>query len=217
MFHVSHAVLAAVANGETMKWTTNISPLIKEFELRKNPVIIRVNKFDEKSAKEFQESVAQAHNTGQRVIPVVISSPGGQVYHLTSMLDAIEDSELPVATIADGLAMSCGAVLLSAGSDGMRFATPNATIMVHDVSSMNWGKVEDLKTSAEEADRLNNLIMGYMSRQCGKKENYFIKELHKQGRTDWFMDAAAAKKIGLINHIRKPTLRINIGVEIDFE
>jgi hypothetical protein len=59
-----------------MKWTTKISPLVKEVELRKSPVIIRVNKFDEESAKKFDEEVAQAHNTGQKIIPVVIDSFG---------------------------------------------------------------------------------------------------------------------------------------------
>ena len=55
-----------------MKWTVNIDPKIKELELRKQPVIIRVNKFTEDSAKKFQQEIAQAHNTGQKVIPVVL-------------------------------------------------------------------------------------------------------------------------------------------------
>ena len=55
-----------------MKWTSKISHLIKECELRKNPVIIRVNKFDEKSSKEFENQMSLAHNTGQKVIPVVL-------------------------------------------------------------------------------------------------------------------------------------------------
>jgi hypothetical protein len=59
-----------------MKWITKISPLIKEIELRKSPIIIRVNKFDEESAKKFDEEVALAHNTGQKVIPIVIDSFG---------------------------------------------------------------------------------------------------------------------------------------------
>ena len=84
-----------------MKWITNISPLIKEIELRKNPVIVRVNKFDEDSAKKFSLELAQAHNTGQKVIPVVIDSYGGQVYSLMSMISAIKHSELPIATIVD--------------------------------------------------------------------------------------------------------------------
>ena len=45
-----------------MKWTSNVSSLIKEIELRKSPVIIRVNKFDEDSAKKFDEQMSLAHN-----------------------------------------------------------------------------------------------------------------------------------------------------------
>ena len=85
-----------------MKWTTKISPLIKEVELRKGPVVVRVNKFDEESAKKFSDSLAQAHNTGQPVIPVVIDSYGGEVYGLMSMISAIKHAELPVATIIEG-------------------------------------------------------------------------------------------------------------------
>ena len=57
-----------------MKWITSISPLIKEVEMRNNPVIVRVNKFDEEAAKKFDLDVARAHNSGQKVIPVVIDS-----------------------------------------------------------------------------------------------------------------------------------------------
>ena len=138
-----------------MNWTSKISHLIKDVELRKNPVIIRVNKFNEESAKKFSDEIGQAHNTGQKVIPVVIDSYGGQVYSLMSMIGAIKHSEIPVATIVEGKAMSCGAVLFTFGEEGMRFMDPNATVMIHDVSSMDWGKVEELKAGAKEADRLN--------------------------------------------------------------
>ena len=87
--------------------------MIKDVELRKPPIIIRVNKFNEKAALEFATKVAVAHSTGQKVIPVVIDSYGGEVYSLMSMISSIESSELPVATIVEGKAMSCGAVLLS--------------------------------------------------------------------------------------------------------
>jgi membrane-bound ClpP family serine protease len=80
-------------------WITEIDPKVKEIELRKQPVIIRVNKFDEDSAKKFAQEMAQAHNTGQKIIPVIIDSYGGQVYSLMSMISAIKHAEIPVATI----------------------------------------------------------------------------------------------------------------------
>lgn len=200
-----------------MKWTTKISPLIKEVELRKNPIIITVNKFDEKSAKEFQAQVAQAHNTGQKVIPVIIDSYGGQVYSLMSMISAIKHSELPIATIVEGKAMSCGAVLLTFGEEGMRFADPNATIMIHDVSTGGHGKIEELKADVKEAERLDEKIFTMMARNCGKKDDFFKKKVFTKKHADWFMNAEEAKKHSIVNHLRVPKLNISVSVDVDFE
>ena len=186
-----------------MKWMTKVSPLIKEVEMRHNPVIVRVNKFDEDAAKKFDQEIARAHNTGQKVIPVVIDSYGGQVYSLMSMISAIKHSELPIATIVEGKAMSCGAVLFTFGEEGLRFMDPNATIMIHDVSSMDWGKVEELKAGAKEADRLNTKIYTMMARNCGKKDDYFMKIVDKKKHADWFLDSEEAKKHGMVNHYGK--------------
>jgi len=200
-----------------MKWMTKISPLIKEIELRKNPIIVRVNKFDEDSAKKFDQEIAQAHNTGQKVIPVVIDSYGGQVYSLMAMISAIQNAELPVATIVEGKAMSCGAILFSFGEEGRRFIDPNATVMIHDVSSMDMGKVEELKAGAKEADRLNEIVYKMMAQNCGKKDDYFMKIVDKKKHADWFLDAKEAKKHGLANHLRVPKINISVNVDIDFE
>ena len=200
-----------------MIWTSKVSPLVKEVELRKPPVIIRVNKFTEDSAKKFHQEMAMAHSSGQKVIPVVIDSYGGQVYSLMSMISAIESADLPVATIVEGKAMSCGAVLLTFGEQGMRFADPNATVMIHDVSSGGWGKIEELKADVAEADRLDQKIFTMMARNCGKKDDYFKKKVFNKKHADWFMDAQEAKKHGLVNHLRVPKLSIKIDVDIDFD
>jgi len=200
-----------------MKWVTKLSPLVKEIELRKNPVIIRVNKFDEDSAKKFDQDIALAHNTGQSVIPVVIDSYGGQVYSLMSMISSIKHSELPVATIVEGKAMSCGAILFSFGEAGYRFMDPDATLMIHDVSSMDMGKVEELKASAMEADRLNQLVYKMMAQNCGKADDYFMKIVDKKKHADWFLDAKQSKRHGLANYLRVPKFSISVLVNIDFE
>ena len=200
-----------------MKHTVNISPLIKELELRKSPVIVRVNKFDEESAKKFVTEVAQAHNTGQKVIPIVIDSYGGEVYSLMTMIAAIKDAELQVATIVEGKAMSCGAVLLTFGETGLRFADPDATIMIHDVSSGGHGKIEELKADVKEAERLDEKIYIMMARNCGKKDDYFKKKVFSKKHADWFMDAEEAKKHNIVNQLRLPTIRINVNVDINFE
>ena len=200
-----------------MNWISKVSPLLKEYELRRSPIIVRVNKFDEDAAKQFQNEMAAAHNTGQNVIPVVIDSYGGQVYSLMAMISAIKHAEIPVATIVEGKAMSCGAILFSFGEAGLRFMDPDATIMIHDVSSMEHGKVEEIKSSAEEAERLNQKVYTMMARNCGKKDDYFLKLVHKKGHADWYLDADDAKKHGLVNQVRVPKININISVDIDLD
>ena len=73
-----------------MKVIKKYSPLLKEPKLVDDlPVIIRVNKFDEASAKSFSVLMRKAHNSGQTVIPIIIDSYGGQVYSLMSMISDI--------------------------------------------------------------------------------------------------------------------------------
>ena len=200
-----------------MKTTKTVSPLLKEAELHALPVVIRVNEFTNSAAKSFHAQMTKAHNTGQPVIPIIIDSYGGQVYSLMSMISSIKHAELPVATIIEGKAMSCGAILFSFGEEGMRFMDPDATLMIHDVSTSVWGKVEEVKADSAEADRLNQKVYRMMAHNCGKKEEYFLELIHQKGHSDWFIDAAEAKIHNLANQIRVPKFNVVINATIDFE
>jgi ATP-dependent protease ClpP protease subunit len=94
---------------------------------------------------------------------------------------------------------------------------PNATVMIHDVSSAQLGKVEELKASVAETERLNKIIYQMMARNCGKKDDYFLKLVDKKKHADWFLDAEECKKHGLANQLRVPKLHITVDVKIDFE
>jgi len=195
-----------------MNFIADVSHHIKAVELRVDPIIIRVNKFDEESAKEFTDAMSRAQNTGQTVIPIVIDSYGGQVYSLMAMIAAIKASRVPVATIIEGKAMSCGAILFSFGAEGKRYMDPDATLMIHDVSSGAWGKVEEIKSDAKEVERLNKKVYEMMARNCGKPSDYFLKMVHERGHADWYLDANDAKGHNLANELRIPTLTCKIDL-----
>tara|TARA_B100000287_G_scaffold149583_1_gene141306 strand:- start:795 stop:1400 length:606 start_codon:yes stop_codon:yes gene_type:complete len=196
----------------------NYSPLLKEPKLIDDlPVIIRVRSFTEAAAKEFSTLMMKAQNTGQPIVPVIIDSYGGQVYSLMSMISDIKHSKIPVATIVQGKAMSCGALLFSFGAEGHRYVDPDATLMIHDVSSMSWGKVEEIKASAEETTRLNKKVYQMMAQNCGQRKNYFLDIIHEKGHADWFLDADEAMKHKLANHARVPELNINATVDFEFK
>ena len=137
-----------------MKLIRNISRKIKELEMRVAPVIICVNEFNEENANQFIKEIGLAHNTGQPIIPVVIDSYGGDVYALSRMIDAIKNATLPVATIVEGKAMSCGAILMTYGTKGYRYCNGDATVMMHDISSGAFGKIEEVRSSFKETERL---------------------------------------------------------------
>ncbi len=197
-----------------MKIIYNKSKLLKECELHYNPVIIYVNEFTDKSAKEFSQKMTLAHNTGQPVVPIIIDSYGGEVYSLMNMISEINNSELPIMTVAQGKAMSCGAVLLSFGTNGMRYADPNATIMIHDVASGAFGKVAELKSDVKEAERLNKKIFSMVDHNCGQPSGFFMKKLKEKDRADWYLTGKKAKKFNLVNHLRIPTFTVNVDVKM---
>ena len=200
-----------------MKKKIEIDGRISEVKLKFNPVIIWVEKFNPEAAAKFSKDMAEAHNTGQEIIPIVIDSYGGQVYSLMSMISEIKNSDIPVATIVESKAMSCGAVLFTFGEEGHRYMAPDATVMIHDVSSGGKGKIEELKADVKEADRLDEKIFKMMAQNCGKKDDYFKKKVFNKKHADWYLDADECKKNNICNHVRIPSMTVNVGVSIDFE
>lgn len=186
-------------------------------ELVEPPVIIRVNDFDEKTAKDFAEQMNKAHNTKQPIIPIVIDSYGGQVYSLLSMIAEIKTSKIPVATICMGKAMSCGGILLTFGAEGYRYIHEDSTVMIHDVSSMHYGKNEELKASATQTDKLQKQIFRMMAKNCKQPQDYFLDIIHDKAHAEWYLDAKEAKKHKIVNHVKIPNFKINVDVSIDIE
>ena len=200
-----------------MNIINEVSGLLEKVELRSVPVSIRVNKFDEESAHKFAKSISDAQSTGQPIIPVTIDSFGGGVYSLMSMIANIRSSRIPVATIVEGKAMSCGALLFSFGAPGYRFMDKHATVMIHDVSSGARGKIEEIKADAKEGDRLNQTLYREMAANCGKDPEFFLRQIHDRSHADWYLDAEECQGIGLANHLRVPDLRVKISVDYSFE
>jgi ATP-dependent protease ClpP protease subunit len=200
-----------------MRRTLTVDPRIrgKIEELLPQPVIVRVTKFDQDGAKAFTEEMEKAHQTHQPVIPVVIDSYGGQVYSLLDMIAQIQSASLPVVTVLEGKGMSCGAMLFAMGQQ--RYMAKHATLMLHDVSSASWGKVEEVKADTKETERLHKLIFSIISKNVGKPDNYFTEIIHDKGHAEWYLTAKEAKKHNLCTHIGIPELKYDVGVTYTFE
>lgn len=179
------------------------------------PIVIYVTKFDEISAKVFRDEMEKAENTFQTIIPIVIDSYGGQVYSVLSMVDVIRNSSKRICTIALGKAMSCGSLLFSCGHDGYRFIAPNATLLIHDVSSASQGKIEEIKADANESSRLDNLLFRIYDTNCKKPDGYFKKIVHDKGHADWFLSPEECVQHNLANHISLPKFKAKVSATFD--
>jgi len=186
-------------------------------ELLEPARVVRVNSFDEEAVKAFSAAMSVAHRTGQPVIPIIIDSYGGCVYSLLAMLDIVGSSRIPVATVIQGKAMSCGAVLFTCGAEGHRYMGPNATLMIHDVST--WeprSKSEEIQVAARETDRVNKKLYSIIDQNCGHKAGYTWDIVHKRGRTDWYMSPKQAVEHGYASHVGVPKLSTRIRIEMEF-
>ncbi len=207
-----------------MKYQINIDPRISLSEGDKQmeiPSFVKfTGEFNEESAAKFRAelNMAESHARAskQDIIPIIIDSFGGEIYSLLAMIDAIDACEIPVATIVEGKAMSCGAVLFTMGAEGHRYMGTNATIMIHDASSMAWGKVEEMKIGVAETERLNKLIFERMAKNCGHKKAYFEDLISKKKHQDWFLNAKEAKSHNLANHTRLPVMQVDIEMRHSF-
>lgn len=207
-----------------MRYTVNVDERVRVKDIDAAcymPIYIKFSgAFTEATANKFCEELeaAEDHCTKakQEILPIVIDSYGGEVYSLLAMVDMINACKVKVATIVEGKAMSCGAVLLTCGAEGYRFCAPSATVMIHEVSSMGWGKNEEIKSNAAETDRLNEAILRMMAKNCGHKEDYFLELVHQKKHADWFLDANEALKHNLVNHVGIPSFHAEFKIETEF-
>lgn len=130
-------------------------------------------------------------------ISLYINSPGGVVTAGLSVYDTMQYIKPKVGTLCIGQAASMGSLLLMAGEAGMRFATPNARIMIHQPSGGFRGQASDIEIHAQEIIALRHRLNNLYVKHTGQKLPIVEKAMDR----DNFMSAEMAQKFGLIDTI----------------
>ena len=136
----------------------------------------------------------------KKEISMYINSPGGSVTAGLAIYDTMQFISCPVATYCIGQAASMGAVLLTAGAKGKRFALPNSRIMIHQPWGGAEGKASDIEITAREILRLKEMLNGILATHAGRKMADVVKDTDR----DHFMSAEEACKWGLIDKVLTP-------------
>ncbi|MCA9942282.1 MAG: ATP-dependent Clp protease proteolytic subunit [Ardenticatenaceae bacterium] len=138
-----------------------------------------------------------AREDSSKPISMYINSPGGQVYSGLAIYDTMQQIECPVSTVAVGFTASFGTVLLTAGTKGLRYALPNATIHMHQPLGGAQGQASDIEIQAREILRLRTSLNGILATHTGQS----IERIEEDTDRDIYMDAQQAVEYGLVDKV----------------
>ncbi len=133
----------------------------------------------------------------EKDINIYINSPGGSVTAGLAIYDTMQFVKPDVCTYCIGQAASMGAVLLTAGTKGKRYALPNARIMIHQPWGGAQGTASDISIQAEEILRMKKELNKILAHHTGQT----VEKIHKDTDRDFFMSAQESKDYGLVDGV----------------
>ena len=133
----------------------------------------------------------------KKEISMYINSPGGVVTSGMAIYDTMQFIRPAVATLCIGQAASMGSLLLAAGEKGMRYALPNARIMLHQPSGGFQGQASDIERHAEDIIKMKRRLNEVYVRHTGKDYDTIERTLDR----DYFMSAEDARAFGIVDEV----------------
>ena len=147
-----------------------------------------------------QKMIEQNVPEEERILTVLINSPGGSVSDGLAIYDTINALNCHVRTICVGMAASMGAFLLSAGTRGMRLALPNSEIMIHQPLGGARGQASDIILAARHIEQTRKILNSILAMSTGKT----LARIAKDTDRDNVMTAREAVAYGLIDQVLEP-------------
>jgi ATP-dependent Clp protease protease subunit len=133
----------------------------------------------------------------KKEIAMYINSPGGVVTSGMAIYDTMQFIKPPVSTFCMGLAASMGSLLLTAGAAGMRFALPNARILLHQPSGGFQGQASDIERHAEDIIKMKRRLNEIYVKHTGQSYETIERTLDR----DFFLTSEEARQFGLIDKV----------------
>lgn len=130
-------------------------------------------------------------------ITLYVNSPGGHVTAGLAIVDTMNNIKNDVSTVCVGIAASMGAVILSNGKKGKRFALPNSEVMIHQPLGGAEGQATDIEISARHILKTREVLNKILAKNTGQT----LSKIEKDVERDFFMSAEEAKKYGLVDKV----------------
>ena len=175
----------------------NITAMDVFSKLLMNNIIYIGDEVESNMANVITSQLLWLDSTTEDGVKVYINSPGGSVTDGLAIIDTMNFIHNKVSTTCVGMAASMGAEILSSGDKGYRYAMPNSSILIHNLSSGTWGNIADMKIAVAFSDRLSNILADMLAKNTG----HTIEEIKKAIDRDNWMTPQEAKDFGLIDNI----------------
>jgi len=133
----------------------------------------------------------------KKEISMYINSPGGVVTSGMAIYDTMQFVRPPVATLCMGQAASMASLLLCAGEKGMRYALPNARVMLHQPSGGFQGQASDIERHAEDIIKMKRRLNESYVHHTGQDYETVEKTLDR----DYFLSAEDARTFGIVDEV----------------
>ncbi|MDE0404355.1 MAG: ATP-dependent Clp endopeptidase proteolytic subunit ClpP [Nitrospira sp.] len=133
----------------------------------------------------------------EKDINLYINSPGGSVTAGMGIYDTMQYVKPPITTICLGQAASMGALLLTAGTKGKRYALPNARVMIHQPMGGFQGQATEIDIHAREILKIRERLNQIMAEHTGQS----LDKISQDTERDYFMSGTEAKDYGLIDEV----------------
>ncbi len=177
--------------------TRNITAMDVFSKLLMNNIIFIGDEVESNMANVITSQLLWLDSTTDEAIKVYVNSPGGSVTDGLAIIDTMRFVHNKVSTTCIGMAASMGAMILSSGDKGSRYSMPNASILIHNLSSSTWGNIADMKIAVAFSDRLSNILADMLAKNTG----HTIEEIKTAIDRDNWMTPQQAVDFGLIDKI----------------
>lgn len=168
-----------------------------EENLLKNRIIFLNGEVNDESSYDVITKLLYLDSINNEEISLYINSPGGSVIQGLAIIDCMNTIKSNVATYCIGASYSMGAIILSSGSIGKRYALPNSEIMIHSPSTTLAGKAEEISLSSKRLDNTKDKLIEILSKNTKKNK----KQINKYFSRDTFMTTSEALEFGIIDKI----------------
>jgi ATP-dependent Clp protease, protease subunit len=162
---------------------------------------------DENANEIAAKLLLLAAEDSKKDIFLYVNSPGGSITAGMAIYDTMQFVPNDIVTVGIGMAASMGQLLLTAGTKGKRYITPNARVLLHQPHGGFGGTASDIQTQAQLILDMKKRLAEITAAQTGKS----VEQINSDGDRDRWFNAQEALEYGFVDHIRESALDVAGG------